>query len=43
MMASNCLWLHQGKVVADGDPDEVIREYLRFCRLEASAEGLDDE
>jgi ABC-type polysaccharide/polyol phosphate transport system ATPase subunit len=43
MMASNCLWLHQGKVVQDGDPDEVIREYLRFCRLEASSEGLDDE
>jgi ABC-type polysaccharide/polyol phosphate transport system ATPase subunit len=43
MMATSCLWLHQGKVVQDGDPDEVIREYLRFCRLEASSEGLDDE
>jgi len=41
-MATSCLWLHQGKVVQDGDPDDVIREYLRFCRLEASDE-LDDE
>jgi teichoic acid transport system ATP-binding protein len=43
MMASSCLWLHQGKVVERGDPDEVINQYLRFCRLEASSEGLDDE
>jgi teichoic acid transport system ATP-binding protein len=43
MMASSCLWLHQGKVVERGDPDEVIDQYLRFCKLEASSEGLDDE
>jgi teichoic acid transport system ATP-binding protein len=43
MMASSCIWLHQGKVVERGDPDEVINQYLRFCRLEASSEGLDDE
>jgi ABC-type polysaccharide/polyol phosphate transport system ATPase subunit len=42
-MASSCLWLHQGKVIEYGDPDDVIRQYLRFCRLEASSEGLDDE
>jgi teichoic acid transport system ATP-binding protein len=42
-MASSCLWLHQGKVVEYGRPDEVIEQYMRFCRLEASSEGLDDE
>jgi len=42
-MASSCLWLHQGKVIEYGDPEDVIRQYLRFCRLEASSEGLDDE
>ena len=42
-MASTCLWLHQGKAIEHGEPDEVIKQYLRFCRLEASAEGLDDE
>jgi ABC-type polysaccharide/polyol phosphate transport system ATPase subunit len=42
-MASSCLWLHQGKVVQHGEPDDVIREYLRFCRLEVSSDGLDDE
>jgi ABC-type polysaccharide/polyol phosphate transport system ATPase subunit len=42
-MASSCLWLHQGRVVENGEPDEVIKQYLRFCRIEASSEGLDDE
>jgi ABC-type polysaccharide/polyol phosphate transport system ATPase subunit len=42
-MASTCIWLHQGRVVENGAPDEVIEQYLRFCRLEASSEGLDDE
>jgi ABC-type polysaccharide/polyol phosphate transport system ATPase subunit len=42
-MASTCLWLHQGKAIEHGEPDEVIKQYLRFCRLEASSEGLDDE
>jgi ABC-type polysaccharide/polyol phosphate transport system ATPase subunit len=43
MMASRCLWLHQGKALEYGEPDEVIKHYLRFCRLEAGSEGLDDE
>jgi len=43
MMASSCLWLHQGKVIDYGEPEEVIRQYLRFCRLDASSEGLDDD
>jgi ABC-type polysaccharide/polyol phosphate transport system ATPase subunit len=43
MMASSCLWLHQGKVVDHGEPEDVIMQYLRFCRLEASSEGLDDD
>jgi ABC-type polysaccharide/polyol phosphate transport system ATPase subunit len=42
-MASSCLWLHQGKVVEQGEPEEVVNQYLRFCRLEASSEGVDDE
>jgi ABC-type polysaccharide/polyol phosphate transport system ATPase subunit len=43
MMASSCVWLHQGRVVDHGEPEEVITQYLRYCRLEASSEGLDDE
>ena len=42
-MASSALWLHRGKVSAYGEPDDVINQYLRFCRIEASSEGLDDE
>jgi ABC-type polysaccharide/polyol phosphate transport system ATPase subunit len=43
MMASSCLWIHRGKVIEHGDPEEVVQQYLRFCRLEASSEDLDDE
>jgi teichoic acid transport system ATP-binding protein len=43
MMSSTCLWLHQGRVVEYGQPGEVIEQYMRFCRLEASSEGLDDD
>jgi ABC-type polysaccharide/polyol phosphate transport system ATPase subunit len=42
MMATSALWLHQGKVVEFGDPDEVVASYMRYCRIEA-LEGLDDE
>jgi teichoic acid transport system ATP-binding protein len=33
-MASEALWLHQGKVAAHGDPDDVCARYMRFCRIE---------
>jgi ABC-type polysaccharide/polyol phosphate transport system ATPase subunit len=42
MMATQALWLHQGKVVEFGDPDDVVAAYMRYCRIEA-LEGIDDE
>lgn len=33
-MATQALWLHQGKVVELGDPDEVISSYMRYCRIQ---------
>jgi len=42
MMATTALWLHQGKVVEFGEPDDVVSSYMRYCRIEA-LEGLDDE
>jgi teichoic acid transport system ATP-binding protein len=42
-MVSSCVWLHQGKVVEHGEPDGVVEQYLRFCRVERSSEGLDEE
>ena len=42
LMATQALWLHQGKVVEFGDPDEVVGSYMRYCRIEA-LEGIDDE
>ncbi len=33
-MATQALWLHQGKVVEHGDPDDVISSYMRYSRIE---------
>jgi ABC-type polysaccharide/polyol phosphate transport system ATPase subunit len=38
-MATQALWLHQGKVAEFGDPDEVVSKYMRYCRIES----LNDE
>ncbi len=39
-MATEALWLHQGKVAEFGDPDEVVSKYMRYCRIESL--GFDD-
>jgi ABC-type polysaccharide/polyol phosphate transport system ATPase subunit len=33
-MATSALWMHQGQVAAQGDPEDVVAQYLRYCRLE---------
>jgi ABC-type polysaccharide/polyol phosphate transport system ATPase subunit len=33
-MATEAMWMHQGRVEAFGDPDEVVSKYMRYCRLE---------
>ena len=42
-ISSRVLWLHQGKVVDFGDPDSVISEYKRFCKLEDLEEAVSDD
>lgn len=39
-MATEALWLHQGRVAEFGDPDEVVAKYMRYCRIESL--GMDD-
>ena len=34
-MATEAMWLHQGRVAELGDPDEVVGKYMRYCRLES--------
>lgn len=34
-MATQALWLHQGRVAELGDPDEVVSKYMRYCRIES--------
>jgi teichoic acid transport system ATP-binding protein len=34
-MATEALWLHQGRVAELGDPDEVVDKYMRYCRIES--------
>ncbi len=44
MIATSALWLHQGKVVEFGDPDDVVASYMRYCRIDAAnIDGVDDD
>ncbi len=40
-MSTEAIWMHQGQVVEQGDPDHVAASYMRYCRL-SDAELLDD-
>lgn len=40
-MATSALWLHQGKVVEYGDPEDVVSSYMRYCRIESLDGELD--
>lgn len=42
-MSNEAIWLHQGKIAAQGDPDDVAASYMRYCRLSADAPVLDDD
>jgi ABC-type polysaccharide/polyol phosphate transport system ATPase subunit len=42
-MATDALWLHQGQVAAVGDPDDVVTQYMRYCRLESLSPEYDDQ
>jgi ABC-type polysaccharide/polyol phosphate transport system ATPase subunit len=41
-MSTSAIWLHQGKVVEQGEPDKVAASYMRYCRLSAEDPVLDD-
>lgn len=44
MIATSALWLHQGRVVEYGDPDDVVSAYMRYCRIDAAnIAGIDDD
>ena len=39
---TQAIWLHQGQVVEEGDPEQVAGSYMRYCRLSADDPVLDD-
>jgi len=34
-LATTAIWMHQGKIVEIGDPDDVVASYMRYCRIES--------
>ncbi len=42
-MATEAMWLHQGRVAELGDPDDVVARYMRYCRLESVSLDEDDQ
>ena len=42
-MCNDCLWLHKGKVMMRGEPEEVIAAYTKFLKVgEAESVSLED-
>ena len=42
-MATTALWLHQGRLVEYGDPDDVVNAYMKYCRINADSLAFIDE
>jgi teichoic acid transport system ATP-binding protein len=41
-LATECLWLHQGRVAEHGPTDDVVSRYMKFCRLSRSEVAMED-
>jgi ABC-type polysaccharide/polyol phosphate transport system ATPase subunit len=42
-MATDAIWMHQGKIAEMGEPVDVINAYMRYCRLESMSLEFDDQ
>lgn len=40
-MATSAVWIHQGKVIEYGDPQDVVASYMRFSRMESLDSEMD--
>ena len=40
-MATTAIWLHQGQIEEQGDPDDVVSSYMRFARIQSLGSELD--
>jgi hypothetical protein len=36
------MWIDKGKLMMAGEPDEVVRAYMRFVKVKRSATTLED-
>ena len=41
-LCNDCIWLHKGKLMMRGTPDDVIAEYTKFVKVGSSAVVLED-
>jgi ABC-type polysaccharide/polyol phosphate transport system ATPase subunit len=42
-LCNDCIWLHKGKVMMRGEPDEVIAAYTKFLQVgEKESVSLED-
>lgn len=42
VMSTKAIWMHQGQIAGQGDPEEVAASYMRYCRLSDMEPALDD-
>lgn len=41
-MSNHAIWMHQGEIAGEGDPEDVAASYMRYCRLSELDPVLDD-
>lgn len=42
-MATQAIWMHQGQIAEEGDPDAVASAYMRYNRISAAEMAFDDD
>jgi teichoic acid transport system ATP-binding protein len=42
-MATDAIWMHQGRIAEQGEPTDVVNAYMRYCRLESMSLEYDDQ
>ena len=41
-MCNEVLWLDHGRLMMQGEPDEVITAYMKFVKVKRSAAAMED-
>ena len=41
-MCNEAIWLDKGKLMMHGEPDEVVKAYIKFVKVKKRASAMED-